>query len=154
MANNNNQATYWIILIVTIFIVGILSQFVYDKYIDTVPETLKEIKPAHNYIDYSEYDTSIVVKDVQLIKGTGTSMFPTISTNNILIIQEYANTPLEEGQIVCYRNTDSSTCHRIIGSYWQPSGNGYIFVKGDALNKVDRVLTKDITYLVVGVLYN
>lgn len=123
-------------LIIFIVLIVILSSMSYSLFKKTVFQN--NLFPNH-VIDI-EYDKEVEVK--------GMSMFPTFSSGNLVLLREYDNEELSEGQIICYRNQENTACHRIISIY-----KDKILLKGDNNNYEEEISYDEINYIVVGVMY-
>lgn len=132
-----------------IFTFVLLTLFVgYETSIYNVNND-NNIQAAHNRIDYNIVNNSVILHNASLSRTTGLSMQPTIFTGNKAIEVEYTNQILREGQIITFKNGNSSTIHRIKGIYKE-----YILTQGDNNQVHEKVFYDDIENVVIGVLYN
>lgn len=99
----------------------------------------------------NEYVQGAHYRDVtynNTVTTTGLSMAPTIFQGNTVLMREYRNETLKEGQIISYTVGNVSISHRIIAVY-----SDYVITKGDNNIVSESVNITDIHYLVVGILY-
>lgn len=78
----------------------------------------------------------------------GTSMLPTFRPGNILLLEEYTNQSLVEGDVVVYG--DTHTTHRIKSAY--PNHNQY-YVCSDNFKQCEKTNKTQIKYVVCGAKY-
>ena len=134
-----------------------------DNYDITPPEIKNsangytQSSGLHNNIQAPHIeDLEIIIKDGNLIIKnisycgtlTGSSMQPTIFTNNIVCYRKYIGQELKEGQIIRFEDNGDFLIHRIKGIY----GN-YVLTHGDNNLYSEIVNYTKITDVAIGVIY-
>ena len=76
-------------------------------------------------------------------------MEPTIFPGNTIVLRAYTlDTELREGQIIRFIYEDRTYVHRVLAVY-----EDKIITQGDNSDKTESISRKDITHVIVGVLY-
>jgi len=145
MAKEKIRIVSYITLFIVILLAVILGLFIYNKL---TPHTL--MLPAHNDVDYVKTNGDVCVKSVIPSNSTGSSMYPSVSSGNVLLLQKYDNnTLLKEGQIIVFNTeNDGLVAHRVISAY-----NDFCFTKGDNSVNIEKVSNSNIRYLIVGIIF-
>ena len=127
-----------------------------EKYSENcnVDLTLKydynNIQAAHTDVPYSTQNNIVTLYNSRIENFHGSSMQPTIFTQNKLITKDFSGdrNELKEGMIIGYKEGDLIIVHRIKSLY-----DEYILIQGDNNDYDETINYDDITYIVSGVLY-
>lgn len=132
------------------FVIGIALGFITAfMMIGSNRPILNNIQASHMNTDYHMVNNSLVIKGVEIIRTTGSSMQPTYFTDNMVITRIYNGEKLREGQIVVYKDDNNDkVSHRIKGIY-----PDYILLQGDNNRYAEKITRTQIERVVVGVLY-
>ena len=108
------------------------------------------IQPAHVDVEVSADDGAVVVGGNLSWSGLrGPSMEPTIFPGNTIVLRAYTlDTELREGQIIRFIYEDRTYVHRVLAVY-----EDKIITQGDNSDTTESISRKDITHVIVGVLY-
>lgn len=109
------------------------------------------IQPAHlGSMQLSSEDGGMVVAENLSWSGLhGPSMEPTLFPGNTLLLRQYnPDIRLEEGQIIRFIYENRTYVHRVLAVY-----EDKVITQGDNSDRTESILPKDITHVVVGVLY-
>ena len=148
--NNIQIFSVNLILILLGFIGGIL--FEYEKLENSVvnSQTNTHIQSNNHNINFEHLENKLTVEDVDnTVTVYGSSMQPTFYSGHELLLEEYSNQKINEGDIVTFdENGNGLVTHRVDGIYTDS-----IYTKGDNNGNGEFINKNDIEYLVVGVLY-
>jgi len=92
-----------VILLIIIILSSIIGYGI-NEILDNRLFLKNNIQAAHTNLEYERNDEDILIKDVEVLAGTGASMRPTFYTNNRLLVKDYKNPEeLKEGQLITHR---------------------------------------------------
>lgn len=151
-----------LIIVITILLLAISSYRLFDVNQDFEEEIIIEAKSLfqednyiqgpHDKIYYSTMD-GLKIQNVDYCrKVTGSSMQPTLFTNNIVCFTNYKPSmqlDLREGMIVLFDNEDKDlrAVHRIKALY-----KDYLLTQGDNTLKSERIDYEDIEGIAVAII--
>jgi len=108
------------------------------------------IQGTHYDLKYALTESGLVILSSNDIGAlSGSSMQPVIFDGNILIEKKYDGENLEEGQIVRFiRKDGAAVVHRVRADY-----GSTLYVQGDSLKEGEVIDKKQVTHIVIGVLF-
>lgn len=124
-----------------------------DQDITVKSSKANYIQANNHEVDYGFNEENLVVEDIDLTgKIYGTSMRPTMFSGHTMLLENYNNQELEEGDIIRFNTQSGAVAHRIEGDY-SFREEGYYLTRGDNNDGREKISPENITHIVKGVLY-
>ena len=114
------------------------------------PSTQNNIQAAHVSFPLEYANSTLILENITLHRGTGISMQPGYFTGNLMIVIPYTGQELREGQIIRYYDPEFNinVSHRIKGKY-----KNYVITQADFEGYESKVYLNQANGVVIGVLY-
>lgn len=109
------------------------------------------IQASYADVDYSVDGGEASVEIDAVAQPEGKSMRPTIFSGNTVLLEEYENGDISEGEILRYETGDGYVIHRVQANYLETSD--YLLMRGDNNEHSTRIKIDQVTHRTVGVLY-
>ena len=108
------------------------------------------IQAPYTDVDYDLKDGEASVEVDAVAHPEGKSMRPTIFSGNTVLLEEYEDGDISEGEILRYSSGDGFVIHRVQANYLGTSD--YLLMRGDNNDQSSRISVDQVTHRVVGIL--
>jgi len=108
------------------------------------------IQAPYTQVDYDLENGQARVEVDAVAHPEGKSMRPTIFSGNTVLLEEYENGDISEGEILRYSSGDGFVIHRVQANYLGTSD--YLLMRGDNNDQSSRIEVDQVTHRVVGIL--